>query len=83
MHQLTDADLAHERHELEKAERDLVEGDQRVARQREIINRLSSHGHDTSQAIALLANLEQMLHQWRLHRDAIVWHIATLERDQR
>ena len=73
-------ELARERGDLEKADRDIIEGTQRLDQQRDLIARLAGQGHETGQARALLENFQQMLEMWRDHRVLILKRIAILER---
>lgn len=73
-------ELARERGDLEKADRDIVEGTERLDQQRDLIARLAGQGHETVQARALLENYQQMLEMWRDHRVLILERIAILER---
>lgn len=73
-------ELARERGDLEKADRDIVEGTQRLDQQRDLIARLAGQGHETDQARALLDNFQEMLEMWQDHRALIVQRIAVLER---
>lgn len=75
-------DLAMEREHLAKAERDLVEGEERIARQAELLARLREAGHDIGLAEILLHNLEQTLQVWKDHRDEILATLARLEKEQ-
>ena len=72
-------DLATEREHLAKAERDIAEGEERISRQAQLIERLREGGHSLSEAQALLATLTQTLQTWRDHRDEILRTIARLE----
>jgi len=49
------------RQHLEQAERHVSEGMRHVERQRELIERLESGGHDTREAIRLLRQFEDLL----------------------
>ncbi len=71
--------LARERRDLIKAEKDIVEGLERIAQQRLLIETLADQGHDTGQARILLFNFEQMLDAWREHRILIRDRITVLE----
>ena len=53
--------------QLADAKRHIKQGDDVIERQRQIVARLSSDGHDTAQAKALLRSLED-LQKIRLHR---------------
>lgn len=68
-----------ERAHLAKAELDIVEGQARIDRQIELLERLRPTGQDLSQAQALLEVLQQTLQTWRDHRDEILRTIARLE----
>ncbi len=72
-------ELARECRDLEKAEKDLVEGRQRVEDQQRLIDRLALQGHDTAEAQLLLHNFQHMLDAWHDHRELIVQRIALLE----
>lgn len=72
-------DLATEREHLAKADRDIAEGEERISRQAELIERLREGGHSLSEAEGLLATLTQTLQLWRDHRDEILRTIARLE----
>jgi hypothetical protein len=73
------AELAEEREHLAKADRDIIAGEGRVSAQMLLLTRLHQHGHDTSQAELLLANLQGTLAAWRAHRKEILQEIARLE----
>jgi hypothetical protein len=53
--------------ELAMTRRHVREGEAHVARQREIVNELSDHGHDTVMAETLLAEFESTLRDHRAH----------------
>ena len=72
-------DLATEREHLAKADRDIAEGQERISRQVELIERLRDGGHDLSDAERLLETLQQTLQAWQDHRDEIARTIARLE----
>lgn len=71
--------LDKERADLAKAERDIVEGERRVAEQLLLIERLGQSGHDTRGAELLLENYRQTLEQWHVHRQLILYAIERLE----
>ena len=58
-------DLRKEYGDLAKADPDIAEGEKRVTDQILLIERLTQHGHDTTEAQNLLRNLEETLAQWR------------------
>ena len=72
-------DIATERAHLAKAERDLVAGEARIARQAALVERLRPGGEGVEAAEALLETLRQSLLGWRAHRDEILRTIARLE----
>jgi hypothetical protein len=57
---------------LAKADRDIAEGERRVAEQIILIEQMRKDGHDTTLAKELLRNLEQTLEQWYAHRQLIL-----------
>ena len=54
---------------LVEAERHVTEGEYHVRRQRDLVEKLSKHGHDTRQAEVLLAEFEQTLTSHKFDRD--------------
>ncbi len=68
-----------ERDHLAKADRDIAEGEARVGRQVELVERLREGGQGTSEAETLLETLAGTLQAWRDHRDEILRQIARLE----
>jgi hypothetical protein len=64
--------LQQEHAHLVLADRHLVEGEQRVAEQIALIERMTQLGHDTAVAKQFLRILEQTLEGWRAHRQLIV-----------
>ena len=75
-------DLATEREHLAKADLDLAEGQARIDRQVELINRLRKGGYSVSEAEGLLDTLQQTLQAWQGHREEIIRTIARLEREE-
>lgn len=75
-------DLATEREHLAKADLDLAEGEARISRQIELIDRLRKGGHSVSEAEGLLDTLQQTLQAWQGHREEIIRTIARLEREK-
>ncbi|WP_210529646.1 hypothetical protein [Rubellimicrobium arenae] len=73
--------LATERATLAKAERDIAEGEARIANQADLVGRLRATGQDIGMAEALLATLQGTLRQWQDHRDEILRTIARLEQE--
>jgi hypothetical protein len=57
---------------LAKADRDIAEGERRVAEQIILIEQMRKDGHDTTLAKEFLRNLEQTLEQWYAHRQLIL-----------
>lgn len=72
-------DLAMERAHLALAERDIIEGEDRVFRQEELVALMRSQGQNTAEAEALLRVLRETLLVWKAHRDQILRTIASLE----
>lgn len=72
-------DLAMERAHLALAERDIIEGEDRVFRQEELMALMRSQGQNTAEAEALLRVLRETLLVWKAHRDQILRTIASLE----
>ena len=64
-------DVAKEQADLEKADRDIREGEARVAQQMRLIDELRRDGHDVADAEKLLRTLEEALDTWKAHRDTI------------
>lgn len=73
------AELNSERDVLQRADRHLSEGEQRIARQTKLASRLREGGHDTIEAERLVAVFQETLREWREHRALIVQRIAVLE----
>jgi hypothetical protein len=72
-------ELERERQHLAKAERDIVEGEERVTRQTFLIDELRRDGHDVAGAEVLLATMQQTLEEFRQHRGLILAEITRLE----
>lgn len=74
-------DLATEKEHLAKADRDIAEGETRVARQAELIEHMrTGSGHGVWEAERLLETLKGTLQAWRDHRSAILRTIAGMEK---
>ena len=73
-------ELEFERAALAKGNRDIAEGEKRIARQHALIIELSRDGHDTKEAERTLLLLEQTLTQWVAHLTLIEERIAYLEK---
>ncbi len=72
-------ELAKEREDLAKADRDLREGAERILRQGRIVDELRRDGHDVREAERTLQLFQDTLRAWSDHRDAIIQRIAMLE----
>ncbi len=73
-------DLATEREHLVRADRNIADGDARVRRQIELIQRLAPNGvYGLAEAKTLLRTLQDTLAAWRVHRENILNAIARLE----
>jgi predicted outer membrane protein len=75
-------ELEEERRQLAKADLDIAEGQDRIARQANLVSRLQEDGHPDEQAEALLAVLQETLRAWQVHQSAIVDRIKYLEEAQ-
>ena len=64
-------DLVKEQADLDKAEKDIREGEERIAHQRRLIEELRRDGHDMVEAERLLWTMQQSLRIWQAHRDTI------------
>ena len=71
-------ELARERETLTKADLDIASGERRIARQRELIERMRCNGQITKEAEGLLELFLQTQKMWRDHRELIVERIAYL-----
>jgi len=69
-------DQATEREHLAKADRDIVEGEERITRQMILIERLRQGGHDVTEAEILLRTLRETLEAWQAHREEILRNLA-------
>lgn len=77
------ADLAMEKEHLAKADRDIAEGERRVAQQAELIEHMRDKGvHGVPEAEGLLRTLRETLQAWRSHRENILKTIARIERGE-
>ena len=72
-------DLAMERAHLVLAERDIIEGENRVLRQEELVALMRSRNQNTTEAEALLRVLRETLLIWKAHRDQILRTIVDLQ----
>ncbi|WP_201833795.1 hypothetical protein [Microvirga zambiensis] len=76
---MTDA-LQREREDLIVADRHLAAGEQRIAEQIALIQKMSREGYDTALARDLLRLLEETMTTWQEHRQLILSAIARHER---
>jgi len=74
------ADLGKEKADLAKADRDITEGEKRVAKQILEVERLRRMGHNTTEAERSLKIYRETLRVWREHRALIEESIAALGR---
>jgi hypothetical protein len=65
---------------LIKADKDIVDGRQRLRNQQHLLEDLHAGGHDSTQAERLVVLLEQTLMEWERHRVLIEERVAYLER---
>lgn len=73
------AELEEERATLDRAERDILDGRGRIARQQATLTDLRAKALDTGHAERLLTLLQETLTQWERHRTLILQRIAYLE----
>jgi hypothetical protein len=73
-------DLQRERNDLIQADRHLAAGEQRIADQVALIQRLTEQGYNTTAARDLLRLLEETMVLWQDHRQLILDTIARHER---
>jgi len=64
---------------LAKADKDIVEGEQRLARQALLVETLARDGRPTETARDLLKLLVDTLANWREHRELILQRIEVLK----
>lgn len=69
---MTAVDRATEQEHLRKAEADIAEANDRIARQRALLAHLESDGHDTVMAKDLLQTMCQTLAAMEQHRQLIL-----------
>ncbi|WP_262272278.1 hypothetical protein [Microvirga yunnanensis] len=74
------SDLQRERGDLVTADRHLAAGEQRIAEQIALIQRMTRDGYDTALARDLLRLLEETMVTWKDHRQLILDAIARHER---
>jgi hypothetical protein len=65
-----------EQEHLRMAEADLAQGEKRIERQRQLIERLAAHGHDVTTAKSILETMYETLEVMKEHRDAILKELA-------
>jgi hypothetical protein len=70
------------RDELAIADRDVTEGQERIARQAEVVCELRADGHDTSDAQNLLRVMQQSLDAVTAHRQQIVRELASIQGEE-
>jgi hypothetical protein len=68
--------------ELAIADRDMTEGQERIARQAEVVCELRADGHDTSDAQNLLGVMQQSLDAVTAHRQQIVRELASVKGEE-
>ena len=73
-------ELQRERAALERADKHIIEGAQRLQRQRLIVLQLEAKAIDFEQAQRLSAGLQATLAEWGRHRNLILHRIDHLER---
>jgi uncharacterized protein (UPF0335 family) len=68
--------MATEHDHLEQAIRHIARAEEMVTEQRELIQRMAEHGHDTKLAKDLLDTMQRTLHRMYEHRELIEAAIA-------
>ena len=68
--------------ELAIADRDVTEGQERIARQAEVVRELRADGHDTSDAQNLIRVMQQSLDAVTAHRQQIVRELASIQGEE-
>jgi hypothetical protein len=68
--------------ELAIADRALTEGQERIARQAEVVCELDAEGHDTTDAKNLLRVMQQSLDAMNAHRQQIVRELASAQDEE-
>ena len=68
--------------ELAIADRDVTEGQERIARQAELVCELRADGHDTGNAQNLLGVMQQSLDAVTAHRQQIVRELASVQGEE-
>jgi hypothetical protein len=68
--------------ELAVADRDVTEGQERIARQAEVVCELDADGHDTTDARNLLLVMQQSLDAMNAHRQQIVRELASAQGEE-
>ena len=71
--------LADEKKHLAQADRDIAMGEERIARQAELIEEMRESGQSVIEAEKLLRTLRQCLETWQDHREEILRTIIRLE----
>jgi hypothetical protein len=73
--------LDREWRDLAKADRHIIEGEERVTRQQLLVEQLRAHGHGdmAAEGEKLLTILAKTLEEWRGHREQILAEIARHE----
>ena len=66
------SDPAIEREHLSRAERHIVEGEERITMQMLLVERMRSEGQDAKEAERLLLTLRETLVAWQWHRTQIL-----------
>jgi hypothetical protein len=68
--------------ELAVADRDVMEGQERIARQAEVVCELDAEGHDTTDAQNLLLVMQQNLDATNAQRQEIVQELASPQEEE-
>jgi hypothetical protein len=65
---------------LAQAERHVAEGEEHIAQQRELVTKIEREGHDTTSALFLLSQFEEMQQMHIADQERLRGELAALER---
>lgn len=74
-----DAEIAEERATLVRAGRNIADGQIRMRKQRDLLDRMRARRLDTREAERFAHNLGETLEQWERHHEMIVKRLTYLE----
>jgi len=65
-----------EEEHLRKADADIAQGEERIERQQQLIERLAAHGHNVATAKSILQTMYETLEVMKEHREIILKELA-------